>query len=182
MHVEIVWLQHFHEIQMLAGVAILLENGLGVHTYLMGKKDLATENIQNSSRQHGTIWKQPATHFAVVFGAAFGAAGTKKSFWQPVHKNTPAHSVSLERQSNRWSKTSCQWLQVMFCVLKNAAGFLKPLQIQFPFVLTFLLALVMTSIKSIFVSFNWDGLVWWLNTIVSPHVVDAFNKFYEWQV
>ena len=49
-HVEILWFHHFHEIQMLAGVAISLENGLGVHTYLMGKKDLATENIQNSSK------------------------------------------------------------------------------------------------------------------------------------
>ena len=56
---------------------------------------------------------------------------------------------------------------------------LRPLRIQFPFVLTFLLALGMTSIKSIFVSFNWDGLVWWLNTIVSPHDVDTFKKFYE---
>ena len=46
---EIVWFQHFHEIQMLAGVARSLERCLGVHTYLMGKKDLVTENIQNSS-------------------------------------------------------------------------------------------------------------------------------------
>ena len=47
---EIVWFQHFHEIQMLAGVARSLEKGLGVHTYLMGKKELVTESIQNSSK------------------------------------------------------------------------------------------------------------------------------------